>query len=559
MLKTICLILIGGFLFSSSAEKKEDNYTLFYPKNIPAGSSFDVALITSNVFPSSDTLELYIAPGSEISLVNIKLKSFDVDEELNFIPASLEGVPGEFYKADISLTDSTLSSGSFFQVLMTFKAEYGNSSNLKLYGVFKDGDKIVGNLCGSRYGMSPQDNFLNVRFNFYQPYKNAGSCLRLNKNSAFQVSLKNVSAENLLTEFSITLNGSLPDFFKVSSKSNSDISYYLSINPFQMLTAQTGKYNIETVSPFFISSGSWYHIAVDLSKIDNSISFYCGGILFSKAYIPSFVKPEDLVFSFERNDKAKPFKIDLLRFIDLENSIEESTANRNYLNFVSDSSTVLAQFDFDAQNEIYNPASGVSLSFSNVSFSRSDAPIFTRAPELNITPFGSSYELDWSGGDYRQAEQYILQKSSGNSGFEDLYSVPADNTSERNYSFADQPDESDDVVYYRVKQMNIDGGMVYSDVVKVGQGLIKPFEVQQNYPNPFNPNTSIAVTLLKDTQLEVTVYNVEGREVQDLYKGYLTKGNYTFNFNAANLPSGIYFCKVATPNFSEMKKMIYTK
>ena len=75
----------------------------------------------------------------------------------------------------------------------------------------------------------------------------------------------------------------------------------------------------------------------------------------------------------------------------------------------------------------------------------------------------------------------------------------------------DQKDESSEVVYYRVKQVDKDGSIVYSSQVKVGQGLFEPFIVEQNYPNPFNPKTSIVVELLEDTQVKVIVYNLEGK------------------------------------------------
>ena len=559
MLKTICLLVIGGILFSCFAEKKEDTYKLFYPKNIPVNSTFEAALITSKISPAADTLELYIQPGNEISLLEISLKSFNVDKTLNFISASRVGVSGNLYKTDIDLTDSSLSAGAFFQVVMTLKAEYGNNSNLKIYGEFKSGNKIVGTISNDNLNNNFEDKFVNTRLSFYRSLHNAGKCLRFDNNASLKISLNNVSTKNLLTEFWIKLNGFQHNFFNISNKSNSSISFSLSVNPFQMLIARASNNSLAAANPVFISSGSWYHIAVDFSITNNLISFYCGRTLLSQINLPPFINTEDLIYSFQNDDTSKQFQIDLLRFIDLENSVDVSFENQNYLNFISDSSSVLSQFDFDEQSEIYSSSNGVSLSYSNLVFTKSDAPIFARAPELNITPSGNSYNLEWNGGDYRQAEQYILQKSTGNSGFEDLYSVQADNTTGKNYSYMDQPNESDDVVYYRIKQVNIDGSVVYSDAVKVGQGFIKPFVVQQNYPNPFNPNTSILVTLIEDTQLEVAVYDIEGKEIQELFKGYLSKGSYTFNFNAVNLPSGIYFCKVATPNFSEMKKMIYTK
>ncbi len=84
---------------------------------------------------------------------------------------------------------------------------------------------------------------------------------------------------------------------------------------------------------------------------------------------------------------------------------------------------------------------------------------------------------------------------------------------------------NNEIVFYRVKQINKDGSVVYSSQVKVGQGLSEPFIVEQNFPNPFNPKTSIEVELLEDNEVTIVIYNLEGREVTQLYKGFLIKGN----------------------------------
>ncbi len=127
------------------------------------------------------------------------------------------------------------------------------------------------------------------------------------------------------------------------------------------------------------------------------------------------------------------------------------------------------------------------------------------------------------------------------------------------YSYLDKVDENSDVVFYRVKQSNSDGTAVYSSQVKVGQGIMEPFTVDQNFPNPFNPKTSISIELLEDAEVEITIYNLEGKEVQKLEKGYLSKGKHTFSFDGSELPSGVYLYKVATPTYTQTKKMILAK
>lgn len=85
------------------------------------------------------------------------------------------------------------------------------------------------------------------------------------------------------------------------------------------------------------------------------------------------------------------------------------------------------------------------------------------------------------------------------------------------------------------------------------------FLLIQNYPNPFNPSTTISFSLPKDQNVSLIVYNVLGNQIQTLINKYLPLGNYSLKFDAANLPSGIYFYRIQSEQFSQVKKMILTK
>ena len=558
MLKTISIWL--SFLLFTVAFGKSgfENYKLVYPKYIPVNASFDVSLITSNIFPNSDRLELFILPNSNLSLQRIELKSIYKSTDLPFSSASLNSYDGTVYKAVIDLTDTTLASGIFFQILMNFKSEYTSRSMFNIYGAFKKGNKIVGSLVPGSNNNNLESNFIPVNLNFYKPQKNAGKSLQFSKGSFVKFKMNNISVNNLLTEFWIKFNGIQKSFLQLTSRNNSDFNYTLSLNPFQMLLVKAGAGNIQFINPYFVGKKSWYHISADISFNDHLIYFYCNGHLISKNQIPFFLKPNDLEIEFINQSQEQAFQIDLLRFIDFNNEIDVSFANKNYANFISDSSSVLAQFNFDnddsfSSNDLMNIT---SYGLQNI---KSDAPIFARAPELNITPLSGTYQLEWSGGDYKQADYYILQKSSNNSEFTDVINIPADNSTEKTYSFIDKNDGTSDIVYYRIKQVDLNGSITYSSQAKVGQGEVQSFIAEQNYPNPFNPKTSIVIDLLEDTQLEVTVYNLEGKEITKLFKGFLSQGTYTFSFDATDLPSGVYLYKITTPKYSEMKKMILTK
>ena len=86
------------------------------------------------------------------------------------------------------------------------------------------------------------------------------------------------------------------------------------------------------------------------------------------------------------------------------------------------------------------------------------------------------------------------------------------------------------------------------------------YALQQNYPNPFNPVTNIKFSLPKSSLVTLKVFDMLGREVANLVKNEnLAAGNYTFDFNAANIPSGIYFYKLTAGDFSDVRKMTLIK
>ncbi|MBK8550778.1 MAG: T9SS type A sorting domain-containing protein [Ignavibacteria bacterium] len=85
------------------------------------------------------------------------------------------------------------------------------------------------------------------------------------------------------------------------------------------------------------------------------------------------------------------------------------------------------------------------------------------------------------------------------------------------------------------------------------------FVLGNNYPNPFNPTTNIKFDIAKSTFAELKVFDSRGREVNTLVNEKLQAGTYEYNFNASNLPSGAYFYRLKTDEFTETKRMILVK
>jgi hypothetical protein len=87
----------------------------------------------------------------------------------------------------------------------------------------------------------------------------------------------------------------------------------------------------------------------------------------------------------------------------------------------------------------------------------------------------------------------------------------------------------------------------------------KSYFEAKNYPNPFNPSTTISYSLPNPGYVKLTVYDRIGREVKVLVDENKQQGSYSVEFNASNLPSGIYFYRIKTAEKTEVRKMILAK
>ncbi|CAN5500702.1 hypothetical protein BH10BAC5_BH10BAC5_26920 [soil metagenome] len=85
------------------------------------------------------------------------------------------------------------------------------------------------------------------------------------------------------------------------------------------------------------------------------------------------------------------------------------------------------------------------------------------------------------------------------------------------------------------------------------------YELFQNFPNPFNPSTKINFSLPKQGLVTLKIYDMLGKEVSTLVNEIRTAGNYSVDFNASNLASGVYFYRIESADFRDTKRMMLIK
>lgn len=98
-----------------------------------------------------------------------------------------------------------------------------------------------------------------------------------------------------------------------------------------------------------------------------------------------------------------------------------------------------------------------------------------------------------------------------------------------------------------------------STAVSNTENIPEKFALNQNYPNPFNPITKITYTVPMTSNISLVVYDALGREIKTLVNEVETPGNYTVQFDGADLSSGVYFYVMKANNFIETKKMVLLK
>ena len=112
------------------------------------------------------------------------------------------------------------------------------------------------------------------------------------------------------------------------------------------------------------------------------------------------------------------------------------------------------------------------------------------------------------------------------------------------------------VGYYGTILRTTNGGVF---VNQVSSKIPERFSLYQNYPNPFNLSTNIRFDILKSSYIKLTIYDILGKEVSVFINENLTAGIYEVSWDGSVYPTGVYFYRLVTGNFVNVKKMVLIK
>ncbi|TKJ41668.1 hypothetical protein CEE37_03625 [candidate division LCP-89 bacterium B3_LCP] len=129
------------------------------------------------------------------------------------------------------------------------------------------------------------------------------------------------------------------------------------------------------------------------------------------------------------------------------------------------------------------------------------------------------------------------------------------------YSYVDNSANFSQTYLYRLKQIDIDATVTYSDpiTVVVGSETASAFNLIGNYPNPFNPTTVVSFELHDASLVHLTVYDLSGQKVADLLDGWRDTGVHEATFDGSGLASGVYLYRLTAGEFTDTGKMVLMK
>ena len=168
--------------------------------------------------------------------------------------------------------------------------------------------------------------------------------------------------------------------------------------------------------------------------------------------------------------------------------------------------------------------------------------------------------LTWATASETNNKMFEVQRKSNNLKYTTVAQVNGSGTSthKKFYSYLDSNVEPGNYMY-RLKQIDFDGRFEYSNEIEVYVNTQLDFSLQQNYPNPFNPATTIGFGVREKSRVRIAVLNTIGEEVAVVLNEETEPGYNKVEFNASNLPSGVYFYRIQAGNFIDTKKMILLK
>ncbi len=190
------------------------------------------------------------------------------------------------------------------------------------------------------------------------------------------------------------------------------------------------------------------------------------------------------------------------------------------------------------------------------------APLPVELTSFTSAASAEGVTLMWTTASETNNKGFEVERSNDGNVFSGIGFVSGHGTTTEvhNYIYTDKPENNNGgVLYYRLKQVDLNGQCNYSQVLTVKFDIPTHYSLEQNYPNPFNPATTIRYTVPQNGPVTIKLYDVTGREVATLVNEVKSVGSYDLKIDASGLASGVYIYRMVAKDFVSVKKMSILK
>jgi len=312
--------------------------------------------------------------------------------------------------------------------------------------------------------------------------------------------------------------------------------------------------------------------AVKLYRSKNDTLFQlCSGIMVSPEYVLTACH---CVGGYDTN-RVLIFRDSIWAFPAFDNGIENplfgKSLSAEYITFKSNLTTNTGFVNKDIALIKLNDGLGIKTGWIGIAFSNEDSyfesNLFHKISyPMTVDPFDTTRKYNGDTLYYNYGtldlvqEKWIGYNISGIPGQSGSSLFFTDNTGFYSFGTLAWSNQSRHLritpeIYYPFKDVILDSLSLVGDE-KV---LVDDYFLSNAFPNPFNPSTKFVYEIPRQSHVQIKVFDILGREVGLLVNMEMQKGLYEITFNASDLPSGIYFCRMQSGDFISIKKIILLK
>jgi hypothetical protein len=169
----------------------------------------------------------------------------------------------------------------------------------------------------------------------------------------------------------------------------------------------------------------------------------------------------------------------------------------------------------------------------------------------------NNVNLFWSTASENNNSGFEIQRSTDGQNWSNIHFVNGAGNSQtlKKYEYLDISLKAGKY-FYRLKQVDLNGEYKYSKVISANINGKQIYMLSQNYPNPANQHTTISYSLPVKNQVDLVLYDMQGRQIKVLVHEVKEAGTHTIDLDTRNLGKGIYHYKMKSGNYSDVKRLL---